>query len=614
MSLSPCRSNPLHRAAAILILCIAAAPTVAGILPPPTILTVGNTGNCDHNTIEAAINAAPAAGNTIIRISNNVGHINQALSILNKNIELRGGYPGCDLAPGDPNARTTIRGNGGDSVVFVNAVGDARTVILRNLVIREGGSSDVMSERGGGLRMQGSTRVEVRNSLISDNESHEGAGIHISGSNAQLLLDNGTIIGAASGIAGNRAMENGAAVVRGGGIYCNAADIDIIDARIRGNSSESDGGGIYSNACVITITPRPDFVEGTNGANGFVTFFENSAGRNGGAIFAANGLITWLSAVPGGNFGGRATGNTAANSGGAFYLRGAAMQFAAVWVRLEANHAPNSGGAVHAQEDARFTLGGAQGMSCNYTTCPAIVDSNFETSNFTTSGGAVFAASGADVTLAQTVVARNQGFSGSAILALSEGTRITLRHVLVHQNLLTMLNNIDSPISIVSGADADLIHVTMAGNLRPGGILVQPPESSVLVSGMGSSADLFNSIFTDDAVATVRAFQDAVATASCVLSHENVSVPGLSVGDPAYLDPSGDPPRFNPTPASDSIDRCATAETFPMSPLPDLTGRTRPVDILFIPDDEGPWDMGAIEAAFQIKLISDIFADGFEAP
>ena len=63
----------------------------AGIALPPLVLTVGNTGNCDHNTIQVAIDAAPESGNTVIRVSNNVGHTDQELFSVDKNIELRGG-------------------------------------------------------------------------------------------------------------------------------------------------------------------------------------------------------------------------------------------------------------------------------------------------------------------------------------------------------------------------------------------------------------------------------------------------------------------------------------------------------------------------------------------
>lgn len=583
-----------------------------GVILPPVILTVGSGGGCSHNSIQSAINAAGAAGTTVIRISNNVAHDNQALTITSKNIELRGGYPGCGLAPSDPDARTTIRGNGGDSVILIDAVGDARTVILRNLVIREGGSSDVLSERGGGVRIQGESLVEIRNTRISDNQSHDGGGISIQGSDAEVLLDDGTIVGEAGGVPANRAVDNGITDGRGGGLSCSGADVDILDARFRLNTSSNNGGGIYANACVIRISPRAAFVEGDNGANGFVTFFENEAGRDGGAIYAVNGNVLWF-AFDGSSFAGRATGNRAENSGGAFFLTGNAMSFATFWVRLEGNSATNNGGAVWVGDDASFTFGPSSTMSCNYATCPAIFESGLDAASPVIRGGAIYADGAASVAVVRSILARNSASAASAISASGDAFLI-LRHVLVHQNFLTGNNSLNSPIEVLAGADADLIHVTMANNARPGGVLVQPPLSSLLAAGATSSINVRNSVFTDDGDVTLRNFalDPAAVDGSCSLSHEDSTVPGLIVGEPAYTEPTGDTPDFSLSIDSDGIDRCANVETFPMSPLPDLRGLGRPFDVLSVPNDAGTWDMGAFES--WILTSADIFEDGFEEP
>jgi predicted outer membrane repeat protein len=606
------RLSPIRTLLRSAFFAAALLPSVhAGLAPAPLVLTVGNTVNCDHATIQSAINAAPGAGSTIVRISNNVGHTNQALTIANKNIELRGGYPGCDLAPASPDSRTTLRGDGGSSVILVDAVGNPRTVVLRNLVIREGGSSDVLTERGGGVRIQGASRVEIRNTRISDNQSHDGGGIHIQGSDAELLLDDGTIIGEAGGIPGNRALDNGITQARGGGLSCSGADVEIIDARFRLNTSQRNGGGMHVRACTTRISPRADFVTGENGANGFVTFFENQAGQDGGAIYADDGNLLWF-AFDGESFAGRATGNIAANSGGAFYLTGNAMNFATFWVRLEGNGAENTGGAVAIQDQASFVFGPSPNRNCNYSTCPAIIDSGLDGAPAPVAGGAIYVADGGSAGVLRAIIARNSAISGSAIFAGSEGTALVLRHALVQQNFLSQLNNTDSPITVLGGADADLIHVTMTGNVRPGGLLFEAPLSSVLISGNGTSVNLRNSIFTDDGVVTVRnlGMTPGVVLGTCSLSHENSSAPGLVIGEPNYSNPGGATPSFVLAPGSDGIDRCATVETFPMTPLPDLFGRERPFDVATASNDEGPWDMGAFES--YILSVADIFEDGFE--
>lgn len=581
----------------------------AGVALPPVVLTVGNTGNCDHATIQAAIDAAPDSGNTVIRISNNIGHTDEELVILDKNIELRGGYPGCDLAPADPDARTTIRGTGGSSVVFVDAVGDARTVVLRNLVIREGGSSDPLTEYGGGVRVQGLAQVEIRNSHIADNVSQNGGGIGITGSGAGLLLDDGTIVGAVGGIPANRAVQNGIGVPRGGGISCSGATIELYDARLRINTSEGNGGGLYAVNCTVYIQPRPDFVEGENGADGFVTFFENQTEGNGGAIYADDTDVFWQSANDGGFFAGRLFGNIAQGDGGALYLTGTGAQFLGEWVRFESSYSPGDGGAIFVGDGARLNLSGAPGMHCNYATCPGIVDSNLDEPQYHDGGGgAIFAIGGSDVFLSQALIADNAARVGSGIVVADDDTQLLLRHVLVHRNFLTGDDSIYAPINVFNGADATLIHVTMSTNLRvDADTLLAPADASILASNVGSTVTLANSIFTDDGVVTVQAINGAVASGSCLLSHENESVSGVLVGDPDFVAPFADPPDFTPGAASAALDRCAQAEVAPLLALPDFTGRARPIDLFGTPNGAGSFDMGAIE-----RPRDRIFSDGFE--
>ena len=359
----------------------------------------------------------------------------------------------------------------------------------------------------------------------------------------------------------------------------------------------------------MVIEPSADYVGGNSGADGFVTFFENHADINGGAVRADEGLVFWRSGEVERRFAGRATGNTAGNAGGALYLTGSAMQFGADWVRFESNHAPNTGGAIHLAEDARFFLRGSDTVPCDYSTCAAIVGSNFDQpGNSDAGGGAIYAVDGAEAALSQALLADNAAGVGSVLMFSGEGTRLTLRHVLVHRNFLTIDDSLDSPIDLLDGADGTLIHVTMSTNLRVNPeTLFEPVASSLLVSGAGSSAVLANSIFTDDGIDTVRAFGGATATGSCLLSHESASVSGVIIGDPDYVDPFADPPDFTPGPLSPALDRCALAETFPMTPLPDFTGRERPVAFFPVIGTDGPYDIGAIE-----RPRDRMFSDGFE--
>ncbi len=367
--MSSSTSIPSRRGCAAVILAglVSATAQAGGI---QTIYRVGVGPGCDFPTLQAAIDAASTAPEdlTEIRLSANVA--NQALTLFDRNLTIDGRYSSCNSAVANDATRRTISGIGTDSVMRIaNAVSPARQVTLRNVVIRGGGPFGLPGQGfGGGLAITGAIDVTLLNSRVGDNESLRGAGISISGGLAALTLDQNTIVGAdGGGLPGNRAVATGGATAAGGGFQCvDGAMVTINDGRIRANSSTDDGGGAYIEDCTLMIEPRPEFT-----GDGFVTFFQNTAGGNGGGLYADEGSDVFWRSMPAGSFGGLATGNSAEGRGGAVFLTGLS-NFVGDWLRFEDNRADDRGGAIAVQGTSNLILRGGTGFACEGDLCPGI--------------------------------------------------------------------------------------------------------------------------------------------------------------------------------------------------------------------------------------------------
>lgn len=344
--------------AALLIGSACATAQAGGIL---TILRVGAGAGCDFPTLQAAINAASTQVDdaTIIRLT--VIANNQALTLFDRNVTIDGRYPTCTSEVPGASTRQTIDGIGTDSVMRIgNNLPGSRNVTLRNVIVRDGGPFGAPGTGiGGGMTISGRVAVTILNSRISDNQSTRGGGIHIIGASAALTLDENTIVGAdgALNLVGNRAIGAGGQMGRGGGIACGGgAFVTLNDARIRANSSTDDGGGMYLDNCELRIEPRPAFV---GNGDGFVTLFQNTAGGNGGGLYAGNGSNVFWRSLPTGSFGGRATENRANGRGGAVFVTGLS-DFVGDWLRIEDNQADGRGGGFAIQGTSNLILRGGR--------------------------------------------------------------------------------------------------------------------------------------------------------------------------------------------------------------------------------------------------------------
>lgn len=587
---------------------VAATPAQAGGVL--TILRVGGGAGCDFPTLSAAIAAASTGADdlTVIRLAASFNA--QELTLFDRNVTIDGRYANCTSDTPLDGTRQTLRGTGDDSVMRIsNALPGTRTVTLRNLVIRGGGPFGALgSGAGGGLFIGGRVSVEIRDGRISDNESNRGGGVFLNGADASLVLDDNTIVGADGtlDLDGNRALAGGTAIGRGGGIYCAGASLTLHDARLRANTAAGEGGGIYAGDCRLVIEPRPDFV---GNGDGFVTFFLNTAGGNGGGLYAGNGSEVFWRSLPTGSFGGRSSGNSAGGHGGAVFLDGAS-DFVGDRVRFEDNAGDGRGGTFAVQDSSNLILRGGAGFACSGASCPGIFGTRgiTEGESATLIGGAVYAEGGATVSLRQQQLVDNFAANGAALHLAGSTTSADLRSVLIARNVLYGVGNGTSTVELTGSADMVMRYVTMMGNFRASNVFpgLALTLSSIRANGGGSTVELRNSLFWNDAELVFRALVGASASGSCVLAHENASFAAATVADPLYVDTTGGTPDFSLQPASPAIDRCAASGTNEA----DIFGRVRPQDVLARPDLAGPFDAGAIE-----RISDDIlFADGFESP
>ena len=571
-----------------------------------SIVTVGTNAACDFSSLQDAIDAGSTGAEdlTEIRLARDLS--NQSLSIIDRNITIEGNWPSCTSGLPQQDLLHTLSGNGADTVLQISTTGgNQRSSELSGLVIRGGGANSAISDRGGGLRIEGRAWVTVNDSRIGDNESSEGGGAYVNGPFARLILNNGTIVGSVGTLSlpANRAINVLASTAQGGGLWCGGgAYLGIGDARIRSNTSAVDGGGVYLDDCEMQILPRPDFVgEG----DGFVTFFENVADGNGGGIYAGNNsTVSWASLFNG-HFGGRATGNRATDRGGAIYLTGASG-FIGTWIRLEDNRADGRGGALAIQDDSAISLLGGDFFHCSGPDCPGIYGTRgiTEGESATLIGGAVYADSGGLVNIQQASIVDNFSNNGSAIHLSGSATEANLHSVLIARNFLYGVGNGTSTIELTSSARATFRHMTMAGNFRaseqfPG---LEQTASSIRANGNSGNVTIINSLLWNDATQLVRLLAGATATGSCVFGHEGTSFTPTTIADPHYVDTTGSDPDYSLQADSVAIDYCASSNVT----RNDLFGNDRPADQPRV-DVSGPYDAGAIEF-----FIDKIFENGFQ--
>lgn len=221
-----------------------------------TILRVGP--GCTYTSIQAAVNAAPQSG-AEIRVR--AGVFQESVLILDKSVELLGGYQSCfgDTVSG----RTTINANDAGPALTFFAQSDSGFSWRRlrvqnfNLTGGHGRMIDGIGPTGGGL-----------NVLAADGRLAEGVleSVVIQNNRSNFFGGGVAVIGYGSGLAHLRVLPDSAisnntvnrADGRGGGLFCSGGGkVELIGGRVTGNvagipgQSAARGGGIAAVGCEL---------------------------------------------------------------------------------------------------------------------------------------------------------------------------------------------------------------------------------------------------------------------------------------------------------------------------------------------------------------------------
>ncbi len=281
---------------------------------------------------------------------NEAGQNGGGVAVLNGDFILNGGAVGVeDKAPNQ-----AVKGGG----VFVKAEdsGGSGTVAKANVTVREGNIWYNHAGEGGGVYLdkgEGDFTLEGTNASISHNTATDGGGIYLY---KDPFLNQGKI-------------EKNNATANGGGIYISDCPVTLNPTGkvvITGNSAQNGAGiyihGVYSSSggsenaggfgngggsdgsvdAVSSGTPTPTHRVGLivgSDFDGFVSFTENTATENGGAVCIDTGRFYLESdniAI---------TGNVAENGGGVAVLKGNfTMSAGSIGGEGGGNHAENGGG------------------------------------------------------------------------------------------------------------------------------------------------------------------------------------------------------------------------------------------------------------------------------
>lgn len=567
---------------------------------------------CEYQNLQEAVDAARVhvgdADGDIIRVTT-ASWTEQAIRINEvEDLIIDGGWhANCS---GFQSGQTIIDGSGGAAapVIAIQAPTGVR-VTLKNLAIMNGDATGIGTSYGGGVYFAGDGIVHLTDTWVVANRAAYGGGISAKGTgpNAELILGNGTLVGA------NEARYSG------GGVLAESLKVTMEAAVIQNNAAVGEGntkgygGGLK---LVGNDYPANAYIRST--ANGAAIIFGNSA-RYGGGIavetrkYHSDTRVHIYTTNP--ERPAIVQGNVAKVAGGGFYAEpscdscwGTAVN---VWdTNILNNSAPKGAVAYLDWYDATFHSNKGSNFHFNDDTlvsrpansvrCRGEVPCNQIMDNRTVdSGGSL--ADGAIIHGVNDSVIR----IGDALLRGNRGGRVVYGNRIRFDNALVIEN--ETTAELVMADDYDSPPALEVNNSTFANNTIGSARVLYVGDGGGSTTELARTILWQPGKTSLRA--DGTLTMDHVLASELGSL-----GNFATL--TGEPPRFiDPENGNYRLQPGSVAVDFaPALDGHDIDGMPRSIDLPHVFNKFGPTDLGPYERQnLEPLLYNDQFKTGLDA-
>ncbi|MEL6815391.1 MAG: filamentous hemagglutinin N-terminal domain-containing protein, partial [Cyanobacteria bacterium J06598_3] len=318
---------------------------------------------------------------------------------------------------------------------------------------------------GGALSAIGTSDITLRNTQLLGNEVTSSSG---NGGGLSLLDRSSATIDAGSIIANNTTLSSG------GGIRALNSDLSLSNSTLRDNFSGGKGGGIAAVNTTLNLS-------GT-------TVVNNHSNSDGGGVSAADGSIVSID----GNS--QFVDNSADDDGGGLYLNNnvTAVVDEAQFMN---NTAADDGGGLRISFGSDALLSALQltsntasdggGLSLETATA-TISDSVFESNRATDDGGGVYTSAGSTVALSDVLFDENRANAGGGLRAADSTVSVNNS---VFSNNTAMEGG---GLAIVHGAQLVLADTVVANNKttnRGGGLIVDNNGIATVTGTLTTDAD-----------------------------------------------------------------------------------------------------------------------------